>query len=222
MKSLRAAAMLLAAMMLQGCLLNSVKPVTRELDRIPTDRAIVIVGLGFEVDITTTELFREEHPHWNPSTTPTGIVLDRFDPETGYGIGDCRRFDRIQYGALPQTAPVRYAAFNVPAGWYVAGELHSRVYQIAEPPQLTVPFEEHPDIPRERAILHAPGGTVTYFGDWVLTDFEMLGSFMSLGSDWRVNLTGATEFARSLGIPDPQPADRQFVHGARGPMFKCI
>ncbi len=220
MVALRILVALTGAAILSGCMSNSVRQLDGRIQPPGRDTALVVIGLGFDVDVELPEDQRQRYSARALDQLEFGVTLDRFDLETRRAIGSCSRFDRIVYGRPGRQAPVAYAIFEVPPGWYVRGSLSSGVHPAAEPPELV----QQSDTGIERAVFHAPAGQATYFGDWIIASNTARGGvdiYWRGRTIWRSDIEGAESFTQSRGLSNLRPADVRMVEGAQGASFIC-
>lgn len=106
----RGAAICFAVLSTSGCLVNTVRNVPLERVAASHERAIIVYGVGVETTQAT--------PSWRGDpVTEFALTFARYDPETGE-MGNCYRFDRADAVFSTKPGPVRYFAFDVPAGAY--------------------------------------------------------------------------------------------------------
>ena len=129
---------LLASMVIPGCLLNSVHPITRAPRTKPdAAHAIVVIGIGLDVAWPYTEF---------------PLILDEYSVEKQNITGNCFHYNRIETIRPSVPAKVTYLAYEVPASAYVYSGRNANA--TLAPSSMG------------RAFIAPPGATV-YFGDYV-------------------------------------------------------
>jgi hypothetical protein len=131
-------ALLITCVIIPGCLLNSVHPITAAPRTKPDSaHAIVVIGLGLDVTWPFTEI---------------SLILDEYSAEKQGITGTCFHYNRIEATHPSTPAKIAYLAYEVPANIYVYS---GRNANATLTPSLG-----------GRAFIAPPGATV-YFGDYV-------------------------------------------------------
>jgi hypothetical protein len=122
-----------------GCLLNSVRPITRApISKPGAAHAIVVIGIGLDA--------KYPYPKFGLTFPEYSVAQQRI-------TGNCFLYNRIEVSRPADPASVTYQVFEVPANAYVYLDLAAAHLT----PSTT-----------ERAFIAPPGGVV-YFGDYIFT-----------------------------------------------------
>ena len=133
-----------ACMVLPGCILNSVYPVTKASRTKPDSlHSIVVIGMGIKSPLP----YRELH-----------LLFPEYSIAKQRITGNCFHYNRIE-AALPSTQNgVTYFAFDVPANTYV----------------YVSPFDIDLAPSSVGRAFKAPAGGMVYFGDYVFVGNKTL------------------------------------------------
>lgn len=126
---------LAACVLLSGCLMNSTRPLPTGGTPSPW-RAVVVYGMGIEGDWDYPKL---------------AVHLEEYSLTAQAATGNCMFFNQLQASIPAAPAPVRYVAFDVPAGNYVYSPFNSAALNLATP------------------AFTAPPGRLVYIGDFIYT-----------------------------------------------------
>ena len=125
-RGMKVLAACLAGFLVSGCLVNTVRKLPLSKVALAHGSAVIVYGVGVE----TTQ----SAPRWSgDQVTEFELSFAKYDPETGE-MGNCYRFDRADAVFSTKPGPVRYFAFDVPAGAYAArspGVLGQRFFRVA-------------------------------------------------------------------------------------------
>jgi hypothetical protein len=131
-------ALLVACVVIPGCLLNSVHQL-KSAPRTKPDAAHAIVVIGVSVAVA-----------WPYPEFP--LSLDEYSIEKRDITGNCFHYNRIDAVGPSSPTKVTYFAYEVPAGTYVYSRRNANA--TLDPPVMGSAFV-------------APGGSTVYFGDYV-------------------------------------------------------
>ncbi|UOD29363.1 hypothetical protein INH39_28805 [Massilia violaceinigra] len=149
---------LAACLLLSGCLMNSTRPLPTGGTPSPW-RAVVVYGMAVEGVWDAPEM---------------GVQLDEYNLADQVTAGGCWFYNRTETNIASVPAPVRYVAFNVPAGSYT--------YKTGMP-----------SMDNTTTAFIAPPGKVVYIGDFVYTREYHIALRRDLA---------AFEHARKQALPD--------------------
>lgn len=127
-------ALLAACLLVGGCVINSTRPLPTGGTPSPW-RAVVVYGMGVEGS-------------WHAQRM--GVQLDEYDLAKQTTSGNCTFYNRTDASIPAVPGPVRYVAFDVPAGSYTA---HSGMSLLDPTPTAYI----------------APPGQIVYIGDFIYT-----------------------------------------------------
>jgi hypothetical protein len=131
-------ALLVTCVIIPGCLLNAVHPITRVPRQQPDSaHAIVVIGLGLDAVLPFAEF---------------AVTLDEYSVKKRDISGNCFHYNRIDATRMASVGNVAYFAFDVPAGTYVYSRRNA--YATLDPPAMG------------SGLIASPGKTV-YFGNYV-------------------------------------------------------
>jgi len=174
--------MIVAPIMMTGCVLNSARPLP-EGSFVSNGRAIAVYGVASEDD-------RGVH-----------VELDQYDM-TSHTAGNCLVFTRMEADAQPST-PVKYVAFDVPPGVYTYGRMNTAGLEKALPPGV----QQDIAAPQVTGFV-VPEGSVVYLGDFILRHGSLIyqqgfNAFNSAKGTLLPRLRGEVSLANELAVKQP-------------------